>query len=82
MFSLFGISAAAGVAGLIFGVALFKDLQVILKETNNCIVNDESNAIVQLCDFVDLHSSVIQLSDVLANSQVAIFGNQNQNLLF
>ena len=61
-----GMSAALGFGGLLYGVAVVRDLKTILKATNDSAILSKQNDLValkKLCEFIELHATIKELSD-------------------
>lgn len=65
LLSLLGLAAILGIAGLEFGIAMVRDMKMVLKSTNdNAIAGGQSKlqALKKLNEFIELHAMAKELS--------------------
>lgn len=59
--NLAGLGATFGIGGLLFGIAIIRDLKIVLKSINDSAIDGERSkleALKRLNEFIELHSMV------------------------
>lgn len=65
MLAFLGMAANCGVAGLLYGIALVRDMKIVLKSTNESAMTGEQNKLhtsQKLYEFINIHAMVKELS--------------------
>lgn len=62
--SFFGVTAALGAGGVLFGIAIVDDMKHVLKSTNDSVILSERHiTFVKFYEFIELHSIAKELSN-------------------